>query len=63
MTYTVGNHGCDIRKDGEPLMAAKVLALLEQRDELLSVLKGIVRECHLPVVLEYMAEDAIGEGK
>jgi hypothetical protein len=42
MTYTIGNHGCDIRKDGEMIMAVEVLILLEQRDRLLEAALGAI---------------------
>ena len=46
--YTIGNHGCDVRKNGEMLMAIEVLMLLEQRDKLLEAAQGAIAALSQP---------------
>jgi len=42
--YEIGPHGCDVRKNGEMLMAMEVEILLEERDTLLELCKDLVSE-------------------
>ena len=48
MAYSIGGHGCDIRKDGDMLMACEVVALLEQRDALLVLARGALAALEQP---------------
>ena len=49
--YTIGPKGCDIRKDGEMLMAVEVLALLAELDD------AITESTANMIALQYVKED------